>query len=84
MLDHDKFETRFRKLAAKHGYHGKYYILAKKLGYSESSLYKWLNGLSYPSMQLMDKICDMWNVSLDWLTGRTDVNINEVHNDNED
>jgi transcriptional regulator with XRE-family HTH domain len=73
MMDHEKFEQRFEQLAAKNGYHRKYYVLAQKLGYSENTLYRYVNSLSFPPVALLDKLCDMWDVSMDYLTGRSDV-----------
>jgi transcriptional regulator with XRE-family HTH domain len=73
MMDHEKFEQRFEQLAAKNGYHRKYYVLAQKLGYSENTLYRYVNSLSFPPVALLDKLCDMWGVSMDYLTGRSDV-----------
>lgn len=73
MMDHEKFEQRFEQLAAKNGYHRKYYVLAQKLGYSENTLYRYVNLLSFPPVALLDKLCDMWGVSMDYLTGRSDV-----------
>ena len=71
MTDHDKFVRRFKRII-NDNYGGKIYQLAKELGYSDNTLYRYLNMEAFPSVVLLDRICDKFGVSMDYLTGRTD------------
>lgn len=44
--------------------------VAVKLGFSENALYKWKN--QSPKSETLEKVADYFNVSTDYLLGRTD------------
>jgi transcriptional regulator with XRE-family HTH domain len=46
---------------------------AEKFSINESTVRSIENGINYPSIQLLLNIAAEYNLSLDWLTGRTDV-----------
>ena len=41
-------------------------------GISESALRNYERGTTIPSMKAMDKLADLYDVSIDWLCGRTE------------
>lgn len=46
--------------------------LAQKLGVGKTSISTWENGLSEPTMSMLIKIADFFEVSIDYLVGRED------------
>lgn len=46
--------------------------LATTLGVTRSAVAQWENGFTIPSNEMLNKLCDYFNVSLDYLMGRTD------------
>ena len=47
--------------------------LGEIVGVSKQSVSKWENGLSYPDFEILKKLADFFNVSTDYLLGRTDI-----------
>ncbi len=53
--------------------------VAKKIGVSRSSFYKWLTGRFEPGLSKLAAFCTITNVSLDWLiSGRGEIRPNEL------
>jgi transcriptional regulator with XRE-family HTH domain len=48
------------------------YRIAKLLDISDTSVWKYSHGESTPSFENLIKLADIFNVSLDYLVGRTD------------
>lgn len=46
--------------------------LGEKMGVSKVTVSAWENGTNYPNQETLNKIADYFNVSLDYLMGRTD------------
>ena len=44
--------------------------LAEACGVKAAAVSKWINGTQIPNVELYDKICDFFNVTLDQLFGR--------------
>ena len=49
------------------------YSLAKKLGISQSTICNWLNGKKEPSIESLWKLSDFFDVSIDYLVGKSDI-----------
>ena len=49
------------------------YALAKKLGISQSTICNWLNGKKEPSIESLWKLSDFFDVSIDYLVGKSDI-----------
>lgn len=47
--------------------------LAKAIGVGQSSVSDWLNSKSEPSVENLWKICDYFDISLDYLVGRKEI-----------
>lgn len=47
------------------------YRLAKEIGVSNSTIANWLNGVSRPNDEKLQKLADYFDVSVDYLIGRT-------------
>lgn len=47
--------------------------LAEALGVSTSTIYMYMQGKRVPSLEILEKIADYFNVDLDYLQGRSDV-----------
>ncbi|MEY9973132.1 transcriptional regulator with XRE-family HTH domain [Lysinibacillus sp. RC46] len=45
-------------------------VVAQKLGFSENAFYKWKT--QSPKSETLEKVADYFNVSVDYLLGRTD------------
>ncbi|OHW61686.1 HTH-type transcriptional regulator ImmR [Andreesenia angusta] len=72
------FEQRFKELRQERNLTQK--KLAEKFFLNKSSISRYEQGKQVPELELLEKIADFFNVSLDYLLGRTDVrNIEEVH-----
>jgi transcriptional regulator with XRE-family HTH domain len=56
---------------------------AKKCGASRSQFTGWLSGNGSPNPDMLRQIAIVWNVSVDWLVGKTDIKrpieINAAH-----
>lgn len=46
------------------------YALAKKLGISDTAVYRWRDGVASPTLDLASKVADYFGVTLDELAGR--------------
>ena len=55
--------------------------LAKKLGFMENTIYAWEKERAQPNIETLNKLADIFNVSVDYLLGRTD-ELGIVQNDN--
>ena len=66
----DVFTTRFGRLVYDSGLIQRQ--VARELGISQVTLTKYLNGSGRPQFNILCKICDYFNVSADYLIGRTD------------
>lgn len=55
--------------------------LSKILGCSYANISQWENGRNYPKQEMAEKLCDYFNISLDYLMGRSDIK-NPNHNIN--
>lgn len=49
------------------------YKMAKDLGFSTSKVSAWKKNGSFPAAEALIKIADYFNVSLDYLVGRSDI-----------
>lgn len=47
-------------------------MLAEKLGISKATVAQWERGARLPSIEVAIQLADYFNVSLDWLFGRSD------------
>ena len=70
---------RIKYLSDKRGENLK--TVAQKLGFSENAFYKW--NTQNPKAESIQKVADYFNVSVDYLIGRTD-DIEEVDTGDED
>lgn len=66
-----EFSERLKELRIKRGY--SQYDLAKKLGVSKSTISMMEVGSRQPSIEMMEALCDFFNVSMDYLRGKEDV-----------
>jgi len=66
------FKTRLKKLMEEKGL--KAPTLSKLAGISDMSIYRYLNtdDTSYPSADALERLCDVLDVSMDYLWGRSD------------
>ncbi|MFD0710577.1 helix-turn-helix domain-containing protein [Paenibacillus sp. GCM10027626] len=60
--------NRVKELSEKRGENMK--VVAQKLGFSENAFYKWKT--QSPKSETLEKVADYFNVSVDYLLGRTD------------
>lgn len=49
------------------------YSLAKHIGISPSAVCNWLNGKKEPSIESLWKLSEFFDVSIDYLVGKTDI-----------
>lgn len=61
---------RLRELREKHGLSQRQ--VAQHCGLSQTQVYNYENGLSDPTAEKLVALAELFNVSLDYLTGRTD------------
>ena len=61
---------RIRYLMEAHGL--TQYALAKRLGISQSTICNWLNGKKEPSIESLWKVADFFDVTVDYLIGRSE------------
>lgn len=66
-----EFAERLKDLRIKRGY--SQYDLAKRLGVSKSTISMMEIGSRQPSIEMMEALCDFFNVSMDYLRGKEDV-----------
>ncbi len=60
------------------------YRVSKETGVTQTTLSDWKNGRATPKTATLQKIADYFNVSLDWLTGNSEIkNLNDYINTNE-
>ncbi len=56
--------------------------LGKLVGISKVSVWQWENGINYPNNETLLKLADYFQVSTDYLLGKSD--IRNINNENED
>ncbi len=66
-----EFKYRLRDLRRERNISGK--TLAQCLGVTDANVSQWENGRNYPNQSVLEKIADYFDVSLDYLMGRTDI-----------
>lgn len=66
----DLFRERFALLMKQHEISN--YRLHKDIGCSRSSVANWLDGKALPDFERMVNLADYFDVSIDYLAGRTD------------
>lgn len=49
--------------------------LSVKLGISQETISAYENGKSYPSVEILMKLCDIFNISSDYLLDRTNIRL---------
>ena len=49
------------------------YSLAKRIRVSQSTICNWLNGKKEPSIESLWKLSDFFDVSIDYLVGKSDI-----------
>lgn len=64
------FMRRIKQLRSETGLNGEDF--GKIFGVSKVTIHRWEIGTNFPNQDLMLKLCDYFNVSLDYLMGRTD------------
>ncbi len=64
------FIKRIRQLRFESGLNGEDF--GKIFGVSKVTVHRWETGTNFPNQDIMIKLCDYFNVSLDYLMGRTD------------
>ena len=64
------FKTRFDFLCKKN--EATYYKVSKDLHFDQSYITHWINKNYLPSYEFLELICDYFDVSIDYLLGRTD------------
>lgn len=67
----EKFKIRIRELRSNTRLNGEQF--GKLFGVTSSSVNRWENGLCFPNEDQQIAIADYFDVSLDYLMGRTDV-----------
>lgn len=65
----DKFVSRIRLLI---GFAGSQELFGNRIGVSRQVIMNYVNGTSLPSAQRLVRIADEFNVTTDWLLGRSD------------
>lgn len=74
-----KFEERLKELRKKNNLTQD--ELAKKLHITKQALSHYENGSRYPKRETLEAIADLFNVDMDYLTGRSSVTTVVTHND---
>ena len=67
----NKFAYRLRDLRREFNISGK--TLAQWLDVTDANVSQWETGRNYPNQAVLEKIADYFDVSLDYLMGRTDI-----------
>lgn len=70
----NELNIKLKTLRKEHGYTQEQ--LADILNLTRSSIANYENGINEPSISILVAIADLYNVSLDWLTGRTKTRYN--------
>lgn len=70
----DELNIKLKTLRKEHGYTQEQ--IADILNLTRSSIANYENGINEPSISILVAIADLYNVSLDWLTGRTKTRYN--------
>ena len=70
----DELNIKLKTLRKEQGYTQEQ--LADILNLTRSSISNYENGINEPSISILVAIADLYNVSLDWLTGRTKTRYN--------
>lgn len=65
-------EFRYRLMNLRRENNLKAEELAKMVGVSPSAVSLWERGKNYPNQNILIKICDIFNCSVDYILGRTD------------
>lgn len=68
-----ELSERLKELRIKRGL--SQYDLAKKLGVSKSTISMIEVGSRQPSIEMMETLCDYFNVSMDYLRGKEDISL---------
>lgn len=58
--------------------------IAKEIGISSAVLTKWKNGISFPNGEILMKMADFFNCSIDYLVGRSPLKTYECKFSNKD
>lgn len=64
------FTARFKELRAEYGLSA--IKLSKELEFSKNIVYAWEKGRAEPNFETLKKLADIFDVSVDYLIGRTD------------
>lgn len=67
----NKFMYRIRDLRREMNISGEQ--LGKILNVGKTTISQWENGINYPNQDTLNKLCDYFNCSFDYLMGRSDV-----------
>lgn len=70
----NELNIKLKTLRKEHGYTQEQ--IADILNLTRSSIANYENGINEPSISILVAIADLYNVSLDWLTGRTKTRYN--------
>lgn len=70
MFDKDSFSNRLQKLRSEKKITAK--TLSEELGLSKAAISQFEKGVNYPHCNTLCKLGDYFNVSLDYLAGRSD------------
>lgn len=66
-----KFSSRIKRLRLEHNLSCE--ELGKIVGVSKVSAWQWENGINYPNNNILIKLADYFNVSIDYLLGKSDI-----------
>ena len=64
------FSERFRSLCSERD--ESHYCVSQECHFDKSYISRWLNKNQLPSFEILDILCDYFDVSVDYLLGRTD------------
>ena len=64
------FSERFRSLCSERD--ESHYLVSQECHFDKSYISRWLNKNQLPSFEILDILCDYFEVSVDYLLGRTD------------
>ena len=67
---HETFHTRLEQLAKEKNV--KYAKIAHSMPFTKTFFYEWQRAKTLPSLEYLEAIADYFNVSIDYLLGRTD------------
>ena len=68
--EHETFHTRLEQLAKEKNV--KYAKIAHSMPFTKTFFYEWQRAKTLPSLEYLEAIADYFNVSIDYLLGRTD------------